>query len=291
MLSIIYIIPLLKSRKKLYYFNDLFSLVIMKNLTIEKNIKKYLKEQNIETILTGKDLLNFAVSVRKAELDKLIIESKQCKDLIRKYEIESLKKQEYNELFFISEGIQEMDYSVWDYADTEIILNGKNYFEYFTSFIDVSGKRITIHLKNNTIKHITKNELLEIFDSLFLYFIDENKNIVKKKAIKVFLTDTLYKKQKYEEIKDEEQKDNNIYKFLNDFKNRNYICNNENYNDKKGISGYFLFLDYLDFCNQKKTKPEQKKIFIQECKNNFKWIYKSKRIASEVIKDTCFFIN
>lgn len=214
MLSIIYIIPLLKSRKKLYYFNDLFSLVIMKNLTIEKNIKKYLKEQNIETILTGKDLLNFAVSVRKAELDKLIIESKQCKDLIRKYEIESLKKQEYNELFFISEGIQEMDYSKFDKLFLNFIpgeelynhnkLEGPNYFEFFSSFIDVFENYCRVRTNNGS-KTLKKSDITDIFADVKLYIVNEKKQLLEKLMIKEFLKECLYRKQFYQ-IREETQK-------------------------------------------------------------------------------------
>ena len=76
---------------------------------------------------------------------------------IEQLEISAILKTEYfDERYFYSEGIQEVDYSVWDYADTEIIFTGKNYFEYFTSFIDALGNKIILHLKNKSIKHITK---------------------------------------------------------------------------------------------------------------------------------------
>jgi hypothetical protein len=109
-----------------------------------------------------------------------------------------LKTQYWDERFFYSEGIQEVDYNKWDYADTEIIFTGKNYFEYFTDFLDVDGSKVKLHLKNNTIKYITKNELAQIFDSFDLFIVDEYRNISRKKAIKVFLLGILYRKQKYE---------------------------------------------------------------------------------------------
>lgn len=255
------------------------------------NVKKYLNDKGIKVNYSDEEkLFELAKLIRNNEKIELMRKEKQLKG-IEQLEISAILKTEYfDERYFFTEGIQEVDYSVWDYADTEIIFTGKNYFEYFTSFVDVIGSKIVLHLKNKSIKHITKSELIEIFDFYDLFIFDEDKNITKKKAIKVFLIDSVFKKQKYEEIKEKEQKENNIYEFLNDLKNRNYICNNENYNDKKGLSGYFLFLDYQNFCTKNKTKPEEKKIFIKECKNNFKWICKSKRISTGFVKDTCFFV-
>lgn len=263
--------------------------------TTINNVKKYLNEMGIhsENLKTDLQLFEFAKTIRTKEKISLMRDEQKAEG-IKKIEISTILKTEYwDERYFYSEGIQEVDYSAWDYADTEIILKGPNYFEYFTSFIDVINAKIIIHLKNNIAKQIKKNELLEIFDYIDLFFIDEGKNIIRKKAIKIFLIDSVFKKQKYEEIKEKKilQYENNIYNFLIDLKKRNYVCNQKEYSNEKGISGYFLFLDYLDFCKLNKTKPEQKKIFIQECKNNFGWKNKTKRIAKEVIKDTCFFIN
>lgn len=274
---------------------DLFRGKIMITKTTINNVNKYLNEKNIpfENFKNDLQLFEFAKTIRNKEKIAYMKEEKQSVGM-KKTEISIILKTElWDERYFLSEGIQEVDYSAWDYADTEIILNGKNYFEYFTSFIDVINGKIIIHFKNNVIKQIKKNELLEIFDYIDLFFVDECKNITKKKAIKVFLIDSVFKKQKYEEIKEKKilQCENNIYNFLNDLKRRNYVCNQKEYSNEKGISGYFLFLDYLDFCKLNKTKPEQKKIFIQECKKNFEWKNKTKRIAKEIIKDTCFFIN
>ena len=173
----------------------------MKNITVEKNIKKYLKRMNIETNFKDVDLLNFAISVRQSELDKLIIELKSCTDEKRKLEIITLRKQKYNELFFYSEGLQEMEYDFdFSYFATEEKFTGTNYFEFFTYFIDVRENYCTLRTKHKE-KNIQKKELIEIFETLdlFFYTIENNKvKTEKKKAIKQFLTETVFKKQYWE---------------------------------------------------------------------------------------------
>lgn len=259
--------------------------------TTVKNATKYLDSLNIDIPNTKNDyqLVEFAKIIRNKEKIALMKEERTCNDEIRKIEIQTLLKTELWDLkFFLSEGIQEVDYSKWEYADTEIIFNGVNYFEYFTDFIDIINGRIIIHLKNKISKQITKNELMEIFDFLELSIIDSEKSLITKKAVKVFLIDCVFKEQKCQRII--VPGENNIFEFIEDLKNKNFICNNEQYNNEKGLSGYFLYLDYVSFCISKQYKPELKKIFIKELRKKYRYINKSKRIYSQIIKDTVFYV-
>ncbi len=184
------------------------------NITTRKNIIKYLTDKQIKTELKNIDLLNFAIAIRKSELDDLIIEYKECKTKERKCEIQSLKQQYFDERFFLTEGIQEVDYGKYDKLFLNFIsgeelynhnkLTGINYFEFFSSFIDVLPNFCRVRT-NAGQKILKKNDLIDIFADVKLYIVNEYREISEKLIIKEFLKSCLYRKQVYE-IREEIQK-------------------------------------------------------------------------------------
>lgn len=182
--------------------------------TIE-NVKKYLKEKNIKVNYSDDEkLFEFAKLLRNNEKIDLMRKEKQLKG-IEQLEISAILKTEYfDERFFYSEGIQEVDYSKYDKLFLNFIpgeelynhnkLLGTNYFEFFSSFIDILPNYCRVRTNNGN-KTMKKNDLLEIFEDVKLYIVNEHKQLLEKLMIKEFIKDCLYRKQFYE-MREENQK-------------------------------------------------------------------------------------
>lgn len=195
---------------------DLFRGKIMITKTTINNVKKYLNERGIhsENLKTDLQFFEFAKTIRNKEKIALMREEQKAEG-IKKIEISTILKTEYwDERYFYSEGIQEVDYSKYDKLFLNFIcaeelynhnkLEGPNYFEFFSSFIDVFENYCRVRT-NNGPKTMKKNDLIDIFADVKLYIINDNKQHQEKLMIKEFFKECLYRKQFYQ-IREENQK-------------------------------------------------------------------------------------